>query len=107
MPRFPPLLFSFLFLFFFYFRFRVGVGAAIGAGRERGGTLSGNVQSSGWDPGGEDAVDTCPWDAFSKGYSRRCPFRREMMVVAVAPLGALGFQGRVCNNLVKAEKQER
>ena len=30
-----------------------------------------------------------------------------MMVVAVAPPGALGFQGRVCNNLVKAEKQER
>ena len=30
-----------------------------------------------------------------------------MMAVAVAPPGALGFQGRVCNNLVKAEKQGR
>lgn len=29
------------------------------------------------------------------------------MAVAVASPGALGFQGRVCNNLVKTEKQER
>lgn len=29
------------------------------------------------------------------------------MAVAVASSGALGFQGRVYNNLVKREKQER
>ena len=29
------------------------------------------------------------------------------MAVAVASPGVLGFQGRVCNNLIKTEKQDR
>ena len=76
MPRFPPLLFSFLFLsFFLNFGFTVGVGAAIGAGRERGGTPSGNVQRSGWDPGGRECGGHLSLGCLQQGLQPKVPLQ--------------------------------
>lgn len=101
MPRFPPP-FSFLFLSFFNFGFTIGVGAAIGAIGERGGTPGENVQRSGWDPGGRGYGGPLSLGCLQQGLQLKVLLREgEKMAVAVAAPGALGFQGRVYNNLAK------
>lgn len=77
MPRFPPLLFSFLFLsfFFFYFGFTIELGAAIGAIRERGGTPGENIQRSGWDPGGRGYGGHLSLGCLQQGLQLKVPLR--------------------------------